>query len=182
MHNNIFDSTALGRGGRSTHRPLASTREEADLSRGTASSSAGAAVKRVLLVDDNRDALDVLCLILEEVGHVVVTADDGLSALEALTTFSADVAVIDIGLPVMDGYELAREMRKGRSDGVPGLIALTGYAEDSDRSRTMEAGFAVHLTKPVDRNHLLAAIQHTRRLTAAPAGDSAIDPETDAEP
>ncbi len=190
MHDHIFDPLVLGKGSSSNRGWPGSPCEQAAVpgSPRAAPPTADAAAKRVLLVDDNQDALDVLRMILEQVGHVVVTAEDGPSALEALKTFCADVAVVDIGLPVMDGYEVAREMRRARGDRVPGLIALTGYGGDSDRSRTKQAGFAVHLTKPVDTSHLLAAIQHTRRFTAAPAGHCpdrasarSIDPETEAE-
>ena len=117
-----------------------------------------ARAKRVLVVDDNEDALDLLAEVLRSAGHVVVTAKDGPSALDRMKSFHPDVAILDIGLPVMDGYELAGRIHADFGDDEPRLIALTGYGRDSDRAQTREAGFAEHLTKPVDVDILLAAL------------------------
>ena len=110
------------------------------------------------MVDDNEDALDLLAEVLRSAGHVVMTARDGPSALAAMKTFPADVAILDIGLPVMDGYELAGRLRGQCGDAAPRLIALTGYGQESDRNRAREAGFSRHLTKPVDFGRLLASL------------------------
>ena len=93
------------------------------------------ASKRVLLVDDNEDVLELLAEILRDAGHVVATAKDGPTALEIMKTFHADVAILDIGLPVMDGYELAGRLRTELGEALPRLIALTGYGQESDRDR-----------------------------------------------
>jgi signal transduction histidine kinase/ActR/RegA family two-component response regulator len=122
--------------------------------------------RRILVVDDNEDALDLLAEVLRGARHDVVTALDGPSALEAVKRFRPDVAVLDIGLPVMDGYELASRIRAELGEAAPELIALTGYGQESDRARTREAGFAEHLTKPVDLGCLLAAIDHPDAATA----------------
>jgi CheY-like chemotaxis protein len=114
-----------------------------------------AAAKRVLVVDDNNDAATTLKLGLEAIGHLVVTAPDGPTALELARMFQPEVAFLDIGLPAMDGYELARHLRQ-----VPGippglkLIAVTGYGLESDRQRTLAAGFSAHLVKPVSFDSL----------------------------
>jgi signal transduction histidine kinase len=109
-----------------------------------------AARRRVLIVDDNEDAASSLADALQELGHAVRTAHDGPTALAALETFSPDVAFLDIGLPVMDGYELARRIRvEPRHAGIR-LVSVTGYGQPSDRARAKEAGFAIHLVKPVD--------------------------------
>jgi two-component system CheB/CheR fusion protein len=111
--------------------------------------------RRVLLVDDNDDARMLLAEILRSYGHDVKTASDGPSALELLDTFKPQIAVLDIGLPNMDGFELATRIR-GRHGGEHiRLIALTGYGQPGDEARGKRAGFDVHLVKPVDVNRLL---------------------------
>jgi CheY-like chemotaxis protein len=104
---------------------------------------------RVLVVDDNEDAASTLAEALEELGHSCEVALTAEAALRKLETFPADVALIDIGLPVMDGYELARRIRQGDRPAIR-LLAVTGRAEPQDRDRVREAGFDGHLVKPVD--------------------------------
>ena len=106
--------------------------------------------RRVLVVDDNEDAAEALAEALVDLGHAVEVAHDGPQALAKLETFSPDVALLDIGLPLMDGYELARRIRhEPRLSGIR-LVSITGYGQHSDRVRAQEAGFDVHLVKPVD--------------------------------
>jgi signal transduction histidine kinase/CheY-like chemotaxis protein len=109
---------------------------------------------RLLVVDDNPDAADLLAEALTDLGHHVEVAHDGPRALEICETFHPEVGILDIGLPVMDGYELARQMRlrESRPSGLRPmrLIALTGYGQETDRQASREAGFDVHLVKPVD--------------------------------
>jgi signal transduction histidine kinase len=114
------------------------------------------AAQRVLLVDDNADAREMLRLALEQAGHIVATASDGPSALDVTATFRPDVGVLDIGLPGMDGYELARRLR----DGYPQirLIALSGYSQLLDRATARDAGFDAHCAKPVSTTVLLDRI------------------------
>ena len=112
---------------------------------------------RVLVVDDNEDAAALLATILELHGHATLIAHDGPSALAAARAFIPEVAFLDLGLPGMSGHELAREIRR-----LPGLerialIALTGWGSEEDKRRSAEAGFAHHLTKPVD----IASIEAT---------------------
>jgi len=117
----------------------------------------GATPRRILLVDDNADAVDMLRRMLTSLGYDVVVAYDGPQALIALETFEADVAVVDIGLPVMDGYELAERIRSGDRSRVPRLVAMTGYGQPTDRVRSQAAGFDDHLVKPVNITALVAA-------------------------
>jgi PAS domain S-box-containing protein len=115
--------------------------------------SAGAG-HRVLVVDDNRDAASTIGRFLSEVGYEVQIAGDASQALSAALAGRPHVAVIDIGLPVMDGYMLGRELRARMGGAVPELIALTGYGQEQDQRRSAEAGFAAHLVKPVDAERL----------------------------
>ena len=104
----------------------------------------------MLVVDDNQDAAELLGLVLSELGHEVKVANDGPSALEIALQFKPQIALLDIGLPVIDGYELARRLLAScdRSANLR-LIAITGYGQDADRRRALDAGFAVHLVKPI---------------------------------
>jgi signal transduction histidine kinase len=116
------------------------------------------AARRVLVVDDNRDAAEMIADLLRTFGHQVRIAHDGPQALQALGSFPAEVALLDIGLPVMDGLELARRIR-ARGDPQVRLVALTGYGQPKDRQRTAEAGFDLHLTKPTMIDDLLRALR-----------------------
>ncbi|MEQ1726900.1 MAG: ATP-binding protein [Vicinamibacterales bacterium] len=115
----------------------------------------------ILLVDDNADAAEMLSMLLTAQGHRVMTASDGPQALDRLTHAWPDVAILDIGLPVMDGYELARRIRDTPGNNPPRLIALTGYGQEEDLERSRQAGFAHHLVKPVDADELLRLIVST---------------------
>lgn len=114
--------------------------------------------RKVLVVDDNEDAADLLAEALSCLGHQVQTALDGPQALRLLDDFVPDVALLDIGLPVMDGYELARQMRARLGNRPLWLIAVTGYGEEKAREAAREAGFNQHLTKPVDLPALVTAV------------------------
>ena len=112
--------------------------------------------KRILVVDDNTDAAELMAELFERGGHQTAVAHDGPSALELAATFAPQIAILDIGLPVMDGYELARRLRD--QQGAIHLIALTGYGQATDRERALAAGFNVHLVKPVNPDALRAAL------------------------
>ena len=112
--------------------------------------------RRVLLVDDNADGLDMLRLALETKGHEVQWARDGNAAMVVAAAFRPDVAVLDIGLPGIDGYELARVLRAAHPR--TRLIALTGYGQDSDAAAAIQAGFDAHCTKPLTIAELLDQI------------------------
>jgi CheY-like chemotaxis protein len=115
------------------------------------------APRRILVVDDNEDASLLLAECLGAVGHDVVVAHDGPAAIDACATFGPEIAVVDIGLPVMDGYELAMRLRE-RHGRVLRLFALTGYGQQADRERSHAAGFERHFVKPVDVDALALAI------------------------
>jgi CheY-like chemotaxis protein len=121
---------------------------------------------RILVVDDNRDAADSLAMMLRLKGHDIQTAHDGLEAVQAAATFRPEVVLLDIGLPRMNGYEAARHIREQPWGGNMALIALTGWGQEEDKRRSLEAGFDHHLTKPVDPaalEKLLALIAPMRR-------------------
>jgi signal transduction histidine kinase/CheY-like chemotaxis protein len=126
---------------------------------------AGATNRRLLVVDDEPDARESLRALLELEGHKVAVAADGATALEALARFAPDAALVDIGLPGMDGYELARHLRAASEDVV--LIAVTGYGQREDRERARLAGFAAHLTKPFSYEELRGALVQSGRRAAA---------------
>ena len=131
---------------------------------------ASTSARRVLVVDDNEDALELVSEVLRTFGHDVRTAADGAAALHMVRHFKPEVAILDIGLPVMDGYELAERIRSELGDGAPRLIALTGYGQPTDRVRSRQAGFASHLVKPIDaallRQEIEAPLQKSGPLTA----------------
>jgi CheY-like chemotaxis protein len=111
-------------------------------------------------VDDNVDAAESLAMLLRLGRHDVRTAHDGPTALQVAEAFRPEVVLLDIGLPRMDGYEVARQLREREGMGKALLVALTGYGQDEDRRRSLEAGFDAHLTKPADPSvlqRLLAA-------------------------
>ena len=118
---------------------------------------------RLLIVEDNDDTASVLRWGLEQLGYEVAIAHDGPVALQVAQTFSPDVAVLDLNLPVMDGWELAKRLRT-RKSGLH-VIAVTGYGEDEARARSSQAGFSDHLTKPVDIDAIHAAVQRLAIVT-----------------
>jgi len=122
--------------------------------------------KRILVVDDNQDACDMLSELLRALGHDVKVAYDGPSALLQLETFPAEIAILDLGLPVMDGFELARQVTKQQAGARPRLIAVTGYGRDRDITQSRSVGFDVHLVKPVDLTALVTALDAGPALVA----------------
>ncbi len=114
----------------------------------------GRGAQRVLIVDDNDDARQALQRVLELSGHQVRAARDALSGIAAAEEHRPDVALVDIALPDFDGYEVARRLRARDADRRIRLVAITGYGQESDRRRALEAGFDVHLTKPVSHDRL----------------------------
>lgn len=152
MHGGVVraDSPGPGRGSTFTVRlPLAAPAAAPAPAPASGPGAAGRPLD-ILVVDDNRDAADSLALLLEIRGHQVRTAHDGPEALRVLATFRPHLVLLDLGLPGMSGYEVARRIR-GSADltGVT-LTALTGWGQEEDRRRTREAGFDHHLTKPAD--------------------------------
>jgi CheY-like chemotaxis protein/two-component sensor histidine kinase len=116
------------------------------------------ATARVLLVDDHTDVIAGLSRLLSVLGYDVRATKSPLEAIELAEVFRPQIAILDIGLPAMDGYTLARELRSRLADSPPTLIALSGYGQPRDLQRSDASGFAVHLVKPVDVDELVAAL------------------------
>jgi CheY-like chemotaxis protein len=114
--------------------------------------------RRVLLVEDNLDAREMMSAVLNSQGHEVCEAGDGRSGIEAAREAPPEVAIIDVGLPGIDGYEVARALRAEQGGRPLLLIALTGYGQPEDARRALAAGFDIHFTKPVDLDYLLAIL------------------------
>jgi signal transduction histidine kinase/ActR/RegA family two-component response regulator len=125
---------------------------------GVAAAPSDGAARRILVVEDNTDAREMLRHLLNLAGHEVHEAADGPGGLEASLRLRPDIALVDVGLPGFDGYELARRVRGSAGPSIY-LVALTGYGQPDDRRLAMEAGFDAHLVKPVNPDALLAAIQ-----------------------
>jgi CheY-like chemotaxis protein len=113
---------------------------------------------RIMIVDDNVDAADTLGRLLAINGHVVKVFNDPVTALTAVEHFKPEIAVLDIGLPVLDGYELAKRMRTILEGHPCRLIALTGYGQDADKAKSQVAGIERHFVKPVDLNELICFV------------------------
>jgi CheY-like chemotaxis protein len=159
-------SDGPGRGSEFTVRlPLIEARPDDVIKEGSSMSSPSSS-RRVLVVDDNHDVADSLVMLLECLGANVRVAYDGLSALESLSEFEPEIALVDIGMPGMDGYETARRIRERPQGRELILIALTGWGQEEDRRRTKEVGFDRHLVKPVNDDVL-------QDLLASPGGAQA---------
>jgi two-component system CheB/CheR fusion protein len=122
------------------------------------------------LVDDNVDALDVVAKLLRKLGNDVRSATDGARALEIATTFAPDIVLLDIGLPLMDGYEVARRLRLIPALATAPFVAITGYARERTRERALASGFTEHLAKPLDVEQIIACLD--RLVPHARSGES----------
>ncbi len=120
------------------------------------------ATARVLVVDDNEDAAMLMSEALDALGYAVRTAPDGPTALTIAEEFRPQVALLDIGLPVMDGYELAHRLREIGAGPAPRLIAVTGYGQGADERRSLDAGFEAHLVKPIALEQLHQVFERLR--------------------
>ena len=121
--------------------------------------------RRILAVDDNVDSADSLTMLLRLAGHSVQVTYDGSKALELAESFKPDAVLLDIGLPGLNGYDTARELRRRRGMKDTLLIALTGYGRDDDRRRAEEAGFDHHLVKPAEFDSLQELLGSSRKPT-----------------
>jgi CheY-like chemotaxis protein len=140
----------------------------------------------VLVVDDSQDTANSMAELLGLYGHVVRVAFDGEEALRVAAETLPDVVLLDLLMPRMDGYGVAKQIRE-RGEGVgkrPLLVAVTGYSSDADRLRTAEAGFDLHLVKPVDPGVIVGVLERFRRLIAPtiPAADLEPPPEDPPDP
>ena len=113
-----------------------------------------AAKRRVLVVEDEVDSREALKLLLETEGHEVALSDSGAGALEEIARFRPDIALVDIGLPGMDGYEIARRARELEAGKDLKLVAITGYGGEAHRRRAKSAGFDMHVVKPISYEQL----------------------------
>ncbi len=118
---------------------------------------------RILAVDDNIDIADGLEAILRLWGHIVRTANDGVTALEVASSFSPDVVLLDLGLPGIDGLEVARRLRRAPEDSIPLLVSMSGFGQEATHQRSDEAGFHHHLVKPIDLDSLRSLLDGSVR-------------------
>ena len=138
---------------------LAGSRAEVRAEAAAQRARPGPSRRNVLVVDDNTDAAEMLADALRAIGHDVEVAHDGVAALQRFRERAFDVGLLDLGLPVMDGFELARKLREMVSGESLRLIAVTGYGQENDRARTRAAGFDLHLVKPVELDEIVQAIE-----------------------
>jgi CheY-like chemotaxis protein len=114
---------------------------------------------RILVVDDNADSAESLAMVLNLAGHEARTAHSGVAALKLARDFQPEAVLLDIGLPTMDGYEVARQIRASYGARPVTVIAMTGYGSEEDRRKSREAGFDIHLVKPLDLASLSRTLQ-----------------------
>jgi CheY-like chemotaxis protein len=141
-------------------RVSGASRTEVAVNDSTERAQSGA--QRVLVVDDNEDAAQSLAMLLQLEGRLVRVAADGADALKSFEQFQPEAVLLDIGLPDMDGYEVARRMRASAGGRKVLLIALTGWGQADDKRRAADAGFDEHLTKPLDPDFLSALLSMKR--------------------
>lgn len=160
MHSGRVEVSSEGVGKGSEFRiflpPIADQRQSSVPSRATPEPDRNSC--RVLVVDDNRDAAESTAVCLEMAGHEVLWVDDALQALATAAEFAPHAVVLDIGLPSMDGFEVARRLRKLPQTSESLLVALTGYGHATDRLKGADAGFDEHLTKPAEPDALLKIV------------------------
>jgi signal transduction histidine kinase/CheY-like chemotaxis protein len=164
----VARSEGAGRGAEFTVRlPVIAQPGEGEISAGAAHAHARDETpmrRRILLADDNADFVDSLALLLRGAGHEVLVVHDGLAAVAAATEFKPEFAFLDIGLPKLNGYELARCLAAAPETRSTVLVAVTGWGQQDDVRRAREAGFAVHLTKPVAVEAIAKILQNPRGL------------------
>jgi len=146
----VAESPGVGRGATFVVRLPALPETAAEAAVVTPAIPAPTASRRVLVVDDNRDAADSLAMLLELTGHEVRTAHDGLAAVEAAEAFRPEVILLDIGLPKLNGFEVCRRVREQGHGRDVVIVALTGWGQEEDRRKSREAGFDQHYVKPID--------------------------------
>jgi CheY-like chemotaxis protein len=166
LHGGHVEARSKGPGHGSEFR-ITLPAQDAPLSLEHAVESEAAAIPgtcRVLVVDDNRDSAEMMSLLLSMHGHTVRTAHDAESALTVAFDFAPQAALLDIGLPGVNGYELAQRLRNDHRTRDIRLVAVTGWGQDADRARARAAGFDAHLTKPAEPDRILAALGDAERV------------------
>jgi PAS domain S-box-containing protein len=165
LHGGTIQGFSTGRNCGSTFEvrlPLAASVREVD-SHHPKQVSPGVRPQRILVVDDNRDSADTLRILLRKLGHEVQTAYDGLEALQVAVEFQPRFLLLDLGMPGMSGFDVARELRKRPDFEQATFVALTGWGQENDRRRTLEAGFDYHLVKPVELRAIQELLAKTGR-------------------
>jgi PAS domain S-box-containing protein len=167
MHGGTVDarSDGLGRGSEFEVRLPALEEASATVAHAAESHPTTPVGHRVLIVDDNVDGADSLAMLLEEVGHETQKAHDGVEAIAVAERVRPDAVLLDIGLPKLNGYEVCRRLRQRPWGAKLMIVALTGWGQEEDRQRSLDAGFDTHLVKPVDHDVLM------RLLAALPSND-----------
>jgi CheY-like chemotaxis protein/two-component sensor histidine kinase len=155
------ESRGIGKGSRFTVRLPLAAEQAAETGRGGRPVASSPAASSVLVVDDSVDMARSMARLLKLLGHDVGVAHDGPSAIEEAKAHRPDIILLDIGLPGMDGYQVARRLRDEGFDRTL-IIAVSGYGEGTARTRSLESGFDHHLVKPVDLHSLLALIARSR--------------------
>jgi PAS domain S-box-containing protein len=157
LHGGTIEARSAGQGKGSEFIVRIPRRIVTDTAQDVAAGVAAASQRkrRVLIADDNRDAAESLAMLLEMQGHTVTVAHDGREALAAIETSHPEVALLDIGMPEIDGYEVARRVRGDSRGHRTLLIAITGWGQEQDKARAMAAGFDLHFTKPVEPQRLI---------------------------
>ena len=177
LHGGRVEVSSPGGGGKGSEfvvrLPALSARAQAEKSRAAALAKPRRSTtrRRIVVVDDNVDSANSLALLLEHDGHEVCVAHEGTAAIDAARGFRPQVVLLDIGLPGMSGYDVARHLRVDPDVPALTLVAITGYGQDDDRERSRAAGFDHHLTKPVEYDALaalLGSLDPVRDGTAAP--------------
>jgi len=174
MHGGSIRALSAGAGAGSEfviHLPLLSNElVRAENKCGEQAQEAPMTPRRILLADDNPDALESLATVLRLRGHEVYSARNGVAALETAARHMPELALVDIGMPLVDGYEVARRIRAQEWGKAIKLVALTGWGQESDRRRSQEAGFDAHLVKPLDFHKLTALLAELPQAPAAVGG------------
>jgi len=165
LHGGSIEARSAGLGHGSefiVHLPLEPGKPSTEVIRAEECQTAGD-VYRVLIVDDNDDVADSMAMLVRSWGHDVAVARNGATALQIAERFQPQRALVDIGLPLMDGYELARRLRAASQHAEFYLVAMTGYGQPADREKALAAGFDRHLVKPGDPEELRELLTHGRR-------------------
>jgi len=161
-------SEGLGHGARFDVRlPLAHEALALPAPRDEAALPSDALRRRILVVDDNRDAADTLAMSLSLAGHQVQTVYDPFQVVDAIGVFLPEIAFLDVGMPRLNGLELAQRIRSGERGGDIVLVALTGWGQDDDRRRSRQAGFDHHLVKPADPQHIERICREMQRAAGS---------------
>jgi len=161
LHGGTIEVTSKGPGQGSEFTVRLPRRSVAGTSSGTplVQSTHRLVSRRVLIADDNLDGAETLGMLLRMEGHEVLIVHDGREATDAFATFQPEVALLDIGMPALNGYEVARLVREGPRGRAVTLIAITGWGKESDKARALAAGFDHHFTKPVDAEALMTVLR-----------------------